>query len=81
MKILTQDEVIARLRAKQGDQSAAELARQLGISAAFLSELFRKTRHVPKPILKILGIGREKATTYTYFELNGKRQSLSARTK
>jgi hypothetical protein len=72
MKILTQDEVLDRLRKMQGGRSAAALAKEIGISAAHMSEIFRKTRHVPKWLLGPMGLCSERTITVTYFELNGR---------
>jgi transcriptional regulator with XRE-family HTH domain len=81
MKILTQDEVLRRLREKQGERSMRKFAILLGISVSYLSEIYKKTRNPNPAVLKALGIGKERTITTTYFETNGRSQSLSARAK
>lgn len=71
MRILTQDEVIGRLRKLQSENTATYLAHQIGITSAHMSEIMRKKCQPTKKVLRFLGLRREKSITYTYFELNG----------
>jgi len=73
MKILTQDEVLDRLRKMQGEMSMRQFAAtKLRVSVAYLSEIYKKTRQPNAKILQALGCAKERTITTTYFELNGR---------
>lgn len=71
VKIISHDEVLAALRRKQGHRSLREFAVDLGISAAYLSDVYSKNRQPGKKLLKSLGMAKESVRQITYFELNG----------
>ncbi len=69
MKILTQDDVLALLRKKQGTDSLRAFATSLGISAAYLSDVYNKNRQPGGKLLKVLGVRKERKITTSYFEV------------
>lgn len=71
MKILTHDEVIAALRKRQGSLTLRQFALKLDLSAAYLSDVYRKNREPGKKILKHLGLSKESTRSTIYFEMNG----------
>lgn len=64
---------IEMLRARQGDQSLREFAGMVGVTAAYLSDLYRGNRYPGPRILHFLGLKRnvKKSVVYTY-KKNGK---------
>ena len=72
MKILTQDDVIFALKARQGPLTLRRFAKKLGISAANLSAVYKKKMLPGKRILKALELGKESTRSTIFFELNGK---------
>lgn len=50
------DQVLAKLKKKQGDRSLREFATALGCSAPFLSDVYRKQRRPGPRILKALRV-------------------------
>lgn len=58
MRCLTKDEVIKLLRKKQNGRSAAELARELGISPPHISDIFHGRRDPGDETLRTLGLRR-----------------------
>lgn len=58
-KTLTREDVIKLMRKKQGQRTDAEFARELGISAPYLFEIFRGTRDPGDKVLEALGLQKE----------------------
>jgi len=71
MKILSHDDVLAALRKKQGSLTLRQFAVKLGVSAAYISDVYRKNRQPGRKLLKVLGFEKESIRTTTYFEVNG----------
>jgi hypothetical protein len=63
---LTHDEVMARLKAKQGERSLRVFGAELGLSAAYLSDVYLGRRGIGPKLLKTLGLTKEEQTTVTY---------------
>lgn len=55
-KTLTHDQLIALLEKKQGNRTAGELAEELGISPAYLSDIFKGKRNAGPKVLEQLGL-------------------------
>jgi transcriptional regulator with XRE-family HTH domain len=68
MKIISEDEVLKSLRRKQGHLSLRQFAESMGISAAYLSDVYNKNRQPGKKLLKTLGLCKQSTRTVTYFE-------------
>lgn len=75
LRILTQDDVLCLLRKRQGEGTASSLAKEIGISAAYLSEIMRKTRGPNKAVLKFLGLQKQRTISVVYLPSlsNGRR--------
>jgi transcriptional regulator with XRE-family HTH domain len=69
MVTYSQNEVIDILKRRQGQRATRKFASELGVSAQYLSEIYRGARPPGKRILNFLGLGSDKSTTVTYFEL------------
>lgn len=65
-KTFTQDDVIQMLRVRQGERSMRALAKELGISPPYLSDVFAKQRKPGKRILKALGLEVETRVNLIY---------------
>lgn len=65
-KTFTRDEVIDLLRACQADRSATDLAREIGVSKAYISDLYAERRNPGPKILKYLGLAAEVKTQVIY---------------
>lgn len=61
-KTITHDQLITLLEKKQGNRTAAELADELGISGAYLSDIFKGKRNAGPKVLEQLGL--EQAVVY-----------------
>ena len=59
MKRLTQSQVIELLKKRQGVRPAKDLAEELGISAAYLCEIYNGNREPGPAVLTGLGLERE----------------------
>jgi len=57
------NEPVVMLRQRQGKRSQRELAREMGISAAYLTDLYKGRRAPGDKVLSYLGL--EKVVTYT----------------
>jgi len=60
---------IKMLYARKGNKSLRKLAAELGISAPYLSDIFKGQRTVGPKVLKALGL--ERSTKVTYRNANG----------
>ncbi len=63
---LTHDEVMAKLKEKQGDRSLREFADELELSAAYLSDVYLGRRGIGPKLLKALGLTKDEQVTVTY---------------
>lgn len=61
MKRLTKPELIELMRRRQGDRTASEFARELGITPQYLSDVYADRREPGPAILNGLGLQREVA--------------------
>ena len=63
---MTENQVVAILKKKQGDGSLRSLAIELGISAAYLSDIYLGRRRIGPKILRPLGLRQvtERTTRY-----------------
>lgn len=66
-KALKHADVVEALKKRQGSKSLREFARELGISAPYLSDIYRGHRGVGPAILKTIGLTR-KTTVITVYE-------------
>jgi transcriptional regulator with XRE-family HTH domain len=67
VKTFTQDKVVEMLRKKQGNRSLRALARELGISPAYLSDIYKGRRNPGPAILDGFGL-HKKVTISTQYE-------------
>ena len=63
-KTLKQDKVVEMLRKKQGKRSLRQFARDLGISAPYLSDIYKGRRNPGPAILSQIGIEKQVVTEY-----------------
>lgn len=63
-KDLTRDDVIALLKAKQGDRTVTAFAEEFGVSTAYMSDVLRGNRSLGPGILGPLGLVAETEVTY-----------------
>lgn len=63
-RTITQDKVVGMLRKKQGKRSLREFARELGISAPYLSDIYKGRRNPGPAILDQFGIQKQVLTEY-----------------
>lgn len=55
-KAMTNAQVIALMKKRQGDRTAKEFARELGISGAYLCDIYKSVRAPGESVLSKLGI-------------------------
>jgi transcriptional regulator with XRE-family HTH domain len=55
-KAMTTAQVIALMKKKQGNRTSKEFAKELGISAAYLCDIYRNNREPGESVLTKLGI-------------------------
>ena len=58
--------VVDLLRKRQGKKSLRVFGREIGVTAAYLSDVFRGNREPGPTILTLLGVRRTKTTETTY---------------
>jgi hypothetical protein len=63
---MDQQDVVEMLQRRQGKQSLRSFAGEVGCSAAYLSDVFRKLRQPGPKILEYLGLGRTEQRVVTY---------------
>ena len=68
MRTYTQEDVIAMVKKRQASNSLRYMAAKIGISPAYLSDVYRFNRLPGRKILAFLGLRCERVTTYTYME-------------
>jgi transcriptional regulator with XRE-family HTH domain len=66
MGTLTRIQVIDLLRKRQGKKSLRRFGDEIGVTAAYLSDVFRGNREPGPTILTLLGVERTKTTETTY---------------
>ena len=71
LKTYTREDVVQMLKRRQGTRRAKYFAEELKVSAPYLNDVYAGNRPPSQKILAFLGLGREKTTVTTYFELNG----------
>lgn len=69
-KQLTREDVVAILKRQQGERSLRQFAKDLSVSAAYLSDIYLDKRDIGPAILKPLGLTKHVETTVTY-QANG----------
>jgi len=68
---LTHDELIRRLKELQGERSLREFAEALGVSAPYLSDVYRGNRQIGAKLCRKLGVPRTREFITTYRESQG----------
>jgi hypothetical protein len=69
MRVLTRTDVVDLLKKRQGNKTLRLLGLELGLSAAYLSDVFRGNREPGPTLLAILGLERTKTTDITYMKV------------
>lgn len=65
---LTSEQLIERLKQMQGERSLREFADMLGVSAPYLSDVYRGNRSIGKKLCRKLGITKTREFITTYRE-------------
>ena len=65
---LTSTELIGRLKKLQGERSLREFATALGVSAAYLSDVYRGNRAIGNKLCRKLGVTKTRELITTYQE-------------
>jgi predicted transcriptional regulator len=65
-KQFNRNQVIGLLKTRQGDRTSADLAREIGVSKAYIHDLFADRRNPGPKILRYLGLVAEVKTQVTY---------------
>lgn len=66
MKTLSRDEVNEIIRVRQGERSLRTFAKEVGMSAAYLSDVLRCNREPGPRLLRVLRLDKRKVVTVTY---------------
>jgi hypothetical protein len=66
MRVLTRTDVVDLLKKRQGNKTLRVLGLELGLSAAYLSDVFHGNREPGPTLLTLLGLERTKTTEITY---------------
>ena len=66
MRVLTRADVVDFLKKRQGNKTLRVLGLELGLSAAYLSDVFHGNREPGPTLLTLLGLERTKTTEITY---------------
>lgn len=61
---LTKEDVLARLRKRQGKKSIRAFASELGLTPAYISDIYRGRRDPGPSVLQLLGIRKEESISY-----------------
>lgn len=61
---LTREDVLAKLRERQGEKSLRAFAAELGLSAPYLSDVYNGRRDPGPSILGLLGLRKEESVSY-----------------
>ena len=70
---MTTTDILEALRQKQGNRSLREFAKEVGCTAAYLSDIYRGNRPPARKILNWLGLVRRKHVKVTYVFQRGKK--------
>jgi transcriptional regulator with XRE-family HTH domain len=67
---LTEPEVVELIRAKQGDTSLRDFAEELGVTAPYITDIYKGRRSPGPKVLKYFGIGkmRQVVVQYVFFK-------------
>jgi transcriptional regulator with XRE-family HTH domain len=67
--IISKDDIIAMMKAEQGDRSLRSLAKKLGVSPGYISEIYSGGRNPGEAVLDYFDIGltRNYIVEYVYF--------------
>ena len=71
---VTRNDVIEAIKRRQGSQSLRQFALSLGMSVAYLSDVYRGQRDIGPRLLKCFGFRKEKSSVVTYHRLRGQEQ-------
>lgn len=63
---MTRDEAISALKRKQGSRSLRKFALAIGVSAAYLSDVYLGRRDLGPKLLQFLGMTKTRTTNVTY---------------
>jgi hypothetical protein len=66
VQMMNDDQIVRLIRGKQGEQSLRAYASQIGVSAAYLSDVLNGHRGPGKKMLKFFGIEKTRRVTVTY---------------
>lgn len=61
MKRMTESDVVNLLKKEQGERTAAQFAKEIGISPQYLSDVFTRRRSPGPAILEYLGLRRNES--------------------
>jgi len=64
--ILTESDVLDIMRAEQGAQSLREFGAIIGVTAAYISDIYRGRRHPGAKVLDYFGIGKTSQIVVEY---------------
>jgi transcriptional regulator with XRE-family HTH domain len=78
MATLTDQEVLQLIRFSQGDRSLREFAKEVGVSAAYLSDILRGNRSPGEKILKFFKLKKARTVTVTYSYSRRRKSGLEA---
>ena len=68
VKTFTHDKVIDMLKKRQGKRSLREFARELNVSAAYLSDIYKGRRNPGPAILEHFGLSKRVTISTAYAE-------------
>jgi transcriptional regulator with XRE-family HTH domain len=66
MAKMTDEQVLELIRWTQGDRSLREFAKEIGVSAAYLSDILRGNRSPGEKVLKFFKLKKARTVTVTY---------------
>jgi hypothetical protein len=66
---VTRDYILRLIKERQKSQSLRQFALSLGVSAAYLSDVYLGKRDIGPRILSRFGFRKEKSSTITYFKV------------
>ena len=69
MKVIDHKGIIEELRKRQGDRSLRELAKEIKISATYLSDIYNSRRRPGPTVLKYLGYKKNEIVSICYEEV------------
>jgi transcriptional regulator with XRE-family HTH domain len=63
---MTQEEVIALIKATQGDKSLREYAKEIGVTAPYINDIYQGRRSPGPAILQYFGLGKRRRAVVEY---------------